>query len=94
MSISFVSADDSINGTVAQETQINDDVIVEQYADGSPIVDMETNSDDDLIELSECSSIVLHVSDNEGVISHRRDATNALDIIVESGKWGDIEIRL
>ena len=91
MSISFVSADDSINGTVAQETQINDDVIVEQYADGSPIVDMETNSDDDLIELSECSSIVLHVSDNEGVISHRRDATNALDIIVESGKWGDIE---
>ena len=91
MSISFVSADDSINGTLAQETQINDDVIVEQYADGSPIVDMETNSDDDLIELSECSSIVLHVSDNEGVISHRRDATNALDIIVESGKWGDIE---
>ena len=44
-----------------------------------------------MINFSECSSIVLHVSDNEGVISHRRDATNALDIIVESGKWGDIE---
>lgn len=44
-----------------------------------------------MINFSECSSIVLHVSDNEGVISHRRDATNALDIIIESGKWGDIE---
>ena len=91
LSISSVSADDSINGTVNPEIQITNEIIVEQYADGSPIVDMGTNPDDDLMELSECSSIVLHVNDNEGVISHRRDATNAVDMIVESGKWGDIE---
>ena len=43
-----------------------------------------------MINLSECSSAVFQVSDNEGVICVRRDATNAADIHIESGKWGDI----
>lgn len=87
----MVSASD-LNETAGDEIQVSNAIEVEQYADGSPINE-ETNVDDDLINLSECSSIVLQVSDNEGVISHRRDATNALDIIIENGYWGDIEYQ-
>ena len=87
LSVSAVSAEDSLN-----DTAIDDINEVELLADGSPkdIVG-DTSFDDDLIDLSECSSIVLHVSDSEGVISHRRDATNAVDIQIETGAWGDIE---
>ena len=90
-SIAVVSASD-LNETAGDEIQVSNAIEVEQYADGSPINE-ETNVGDDLINLSECSSIVLQVSDNEGVISHRRDATNAVDIIIESGYWGDIEYQ-
>lgn len=91
-SLSMVSASD-LNETVADEIQQSNTIEVKQYADESPVGDVETNSDDDLINLSECSSIVLHVSDNEGVLSVRRDATNAVDIIIENGYWGDIEYQ-
>ncbi|WP_407378938.1 carboxypeptidase-like regulatory domain-containing protein [Methanobrevibacter sp.] len=81
--MSAVSADDSIN-----DTAVNDIVL----ADGTPIdVIEDTASDDDLVNLSECSSIVLHVSDSEGVISVRRDATNAVTLSIESGSWGNID---
>ena len=87
LSVSAVSAEDSLN-----DTAIGDINEVELLADGSPKdVVGDTSVDDDLIDLSECSSIVLHVSDSEGVISHRRDATNAVDIQIETGTWGDIE---
>ena len=87
LSVSAVSAEDSLN-----DTAIDDINGVELLADGSPKdVVGDTSVDDDLIDLSECSSIVLHVSDSEGVISHRRDATNAVDIQIETGAWGDIE---
>ena len=91
-SISAVSADD-VNETVVENINYEDNVfVVEQYADGSYIgdVDLEDNADD-LIDYSECSSIVLQVSENEGVISARRDATNAATISFESGSWGDID---
>lgn len=91
-SLSMVSASD-LNETVADEIQQSNTIEVKQYADESPVGDVETNSDDDLINLSECSSVVLHVSDNEGVLSVRRDATNAVDIIIENGYWGDIEYQ-
>jgi len=91
-SLSMVSATD-LNETVADEIQQSNTIEVKQYADESPAGDVETNSDDDLINLSECSSIVLHVNDNEGVLSVRRDATNAVDIIIENGYWGDIEYQ-
>ena len=91
-SLSMVSASD-LNETVADEIQQSNTIEVKQYADESPVGDVETNSDDDLINLSECSSIVLHVNDNEGVLSVRRDATNAVDIIIENGYWGDIEYQ-
>ena len=91
-SLSMVSASD-LNETVADEIQQSNTIEVKQYADESPAGDVETNSDDDLINLSECSSIVLHVNDNEGVLSVRRDATNAVDIIIENGYWGDIEYQ-
>lgn len=61
----------------------------EHYADGAIRQDTGQTADD-LINLSECSSAVLQVSDNEGVICVRRDATNAADIYIESGSWGDI----
>ncbi len=87
LSVSAVSAEDSLN-----DTAIDDINEVELLADGSPkYIVGDTSVDDDLIDLSECSSIVLHVSDSEGVISHRRDATNAVDIQIETGAWGDIE---
>ena len=91
-SLSMVSASD-LNETVADEIQHSNTIEVKQYADESHAGDVETNSDDDLINLSECSSIVLHVNDNEGVLSVRRDATNAVDIIIENGYWGDIEYQ-
>ena len=91
-SLSMVSASD-LNETVADEIQQSNTIEVKQYADESPVGDVETNSDDDLINLSECSSVVLHVSDNEGVLSVRRDATNAVDVIIENGYWGDIEYQ-
>lgn len=90
-SIAVVSASD-LNETAGDEIQVSNAIEVEQYADESPINE-ETNVDDDLINLSECSSIVLHVSDNEGVISVRRDATNPVDLIIESGYWGNIEYQ-
>lgn len=91
-SVSFVSAD-SLNETVTDEIPAVGDVSeVKQYADGSPIDNVEDSYvDDDLINLSECSSIVIQVSDNEGVIAARRDATNAVDIHITSGTWGNIE---
>ena len=61
----------------------------EHYADGAVRQDTGQTADD-LVNLSECSSAVLQVSDNEGVICVRRDATNAADIYIESGSWGDI----
>lgn len=65
---------------------------VVQFADESPKNNFEqTDVDDELINLSECSSIVLQVSDNEGVISVRRDSTDAANIIIESGNWGNIQ---
>lgn len=93
-SIAAVSAND-LNVTVdSDEVQITDNIVVEQYADGSPINDIDkTSTDDELINLSECSSIVLHVSDSEGVISVRRDSTDAANLIIESGNWGDIEYQ-
>ena len=88
--ISIVSADDSINVTDS-EIPVGENVgYVEQYADGSLKLD-DGQTADDLINLSECSSIVLHVSDNEGVISVRRDSTDSADVIVESGNWGNIQ---
>ena len=90
-SIAVVSASD-LNETAGDEIQVSNEIEVEQYADESPINE-ETNVDDDLIDLSECSSIVLHVSDNEGVISVRRDATNPVDLIIEKGYWGNIEYQ-
>ena len=63
---------------------------VEQYADGSLKLDDDQTAGD-LINLSECSSIVLQVSDNEGVISVRRDSTDSANIVVESGNWGNIQ---
>ena len=88
--ISFVSADDSVNGT-DYEIPVGENVgYVEQYADGSLKLDDDQTADD-LINLSECSSIVLQVSDNEGIISFRRDSTDSANIVVESGNWGNIQ---
>ena len=64
---------------------------IERYADGSLKDFVGDATDDDLINLSECSSIVLQVSSTESVISFRRDATNAADLTVESGSWGNID---
>ena len=65
---------------------------VKYFADGAPKNGVEeTSADDELINLSECSSIVLQVNDNEGVIAFRRDATNQVDIQIKSGVWGDIQ---
>lgn len=91
-SISAVSAED-INETVVEDINDMDNVfVVEQYADGSYISDVGSlDTADDLINYSECSSIVLQVSDSEGVISARRDATNAVTISIESGSWGNID---
>ncbi len=88
--ISIVSADDSINVTDSEIPAGENVGYVEQYADGSLKLD-DGQTADDLINLSECSSIVLHVSDNEGVISVRRDSTDSADVIVESGNWGNIQ---
>ena len=88
--ISFVSADDSVNGTDS-EIPVGENVgYIEQYADGSLKLD-DSQTGEDLINLSECSSIVLHVSDNEGVISVRRDSTDPADIMIERGNWGNIQ---
>ena len=99
-SISFVSADDSINETF-DEIQIGDNVeLMGQYYDTSLNLDINQDdssnqnmdqTDEDLINLSECSSIILHVSSNEGVISVRRDSTDPADIVIESGNWGNIQ---
>lgn len=92
IAITSVNAQDIDNDTVASqdlEELSSNDIDVEQYADGAIIHDADQTADD-LINLSECSSAVLQVSDNEGVICVRRDATNAADIHIESGKWGDI----
>ena len=87
-----LSVNDISNGDLVSqdlEEVSSNDIDVEQYADG--MVKQDTHqTDDDLINLSECSSAVFQVSDNEGVICVRRDATNAADIHIESGKWGDI----
>ena len=83
LSLSSVSADDSFNDTTI------DDIVL---ADGSPSdVIGDDNAEDSLINLSECSSVVLHVSDSESVISVRRDATDSANIFIENGMWGDIE---
>ena len=92
IAITSVSAQDIGNDTVASqdlEELSSADIDVERYADGAIIYDAD-QTDDDLINLSECSSAVFQVSDNEGVICVRRDATNAADIHIEDGKWGDI----
>ena len=101
-SISFVSADDSVNGTISEmhagdnvefigqyeDTSFNQDI--NQYDHDSLNQNMDQTAEE-LINLSECSSIVLHVSDNEGVISFRRDSTDSANIIIESGNWGNIQ---
>ncbi|WP_299526722.1 Ig-like domain-containing protein [uncultured Methanobrevibacter sp.] len=95
IAITSVSAqDDVVASQDLNELSVNDEVVdtninVEQYADGAIKQDTD-KTDEDLIDLSECSSAVLQVSDNEGVICVRRDATNAADIHIESGNWGDI----
>ena len=89
-SISFVSAEDSVNETVDEVSEIEIGEI-ERYADGSLKDFVGDATDDDLADLSECSSVVLQVSATESVISFRRDSTEAADITVESGNWGDIE---
>lgn len=75
----------SFNDNVVLDTNTD----AEHYADGGVRQDTGQTADD-LINLSECSSAVLQVSDNEGVICVRRDAANAADIYIESGSWGDI----
>lgn len=91
IALTSVSAQDISCDVVAtqdlNELSVNDNV--GQYADGAVIQDADQTADD-LINLSECSSAVLQVNDNEGVICVRRDATNAADIYIESGNWGDI----
>lgn len=94
ISIPFVSAADSENGTVtngnAGEIPVNGNVT--QFAGESSInYAGNTTSDDNLINLSECSSLVLHVSDSEGVISFRRDSTEAADLYIVEGNWGQID---
>lgn len=91
IALTSVSAQDIGCDVVAtqdlNELSVNDNE--GQYADGAVIQDADQTAVD-LINLSECSSAVLQVSDNEGVICVRRDATNAADIHIESGNWGDI----
>lgn len=87
LSVNDISNEDIVSQDL--EELSSGDIDVEQYADGMVKQDMH-QTDDDLINLSECSSAVFQVSDNEGVICVRRDATNAADIHIESGKWGDI----
>ena len=78
-------------GDIGDISEVNVGAEAEQFADGAPKNNVEETSDgDDLINMSECSSIVIHVSENEGVISFRRDATNPVDIQIKSGVWGDI----
>ncbi len=101
-SISFVSADDSVNGTLS-EMQAEDNVeFMGEYEDTSfnqdinqyvynPLNQNMDQTAEELINLSECSSIVLHVNDNEGVISVRRDSTDSANIIIDSGNWGNIQ---
>ena len=96
IAITSVSAqDDAVASQDLNELSFNDNVVLdtntdaEHYADGGVRQDTGQTADD-LINLSECSSAVLQVSDNEGVICVRRDATNAADIYIESGSWGDI----
>ena len=93
LSLSVVSADDSVNDTaIDSDIAINDVGEVELLADGySKGVICDTSDADDLINLSECTSVVLQVSDNEGVISVRRDATNPVNIQIEMGSWGNID---
>ena len=96
IAITSVSAqDDAVASQDLNELSFNDNVVLdtstdaEHYADGAIRQDTGQTADD-LINLSECSSAVLQVSDNEGVICVRRDAANAADIYIESGNWGDI----
>lgn len=96
IAITSVSAqDDAVASQDLNELSFNDNVVLdtntdaEHYADGGVRQDTHQTADD-LINLSECSSAVLQVSDNEGVICVRRDAANAADIYIESGSWGDI----
>ena len=96
IAITSVSAqDDAVASQDLNELSFNDNVVLdtntdaEHYADGGVRQDTGQTADD-LINLSECSSAVLQVSDNEGVICVRRDAANAADIYIESGSWGDI----
>lgn len=96
IAITSVSAqDDAVASQDLTELSFKDNVVLntntdaEHYADGGVRQDTGQTADD-LINLSECSSAVLQVSDNEGVICVRRDAANAADIYIESGSWGDI----
>lgn len=96
IAITSVSAqDDAVASQDLNELSFNDNVVLdtntdaEHYADGGVRQDTGQTADD-LINLSECSSAVLQVSDNEGVICVRRDAANAADSYIESGSWGDI----
>lgn len=94
ISIPFVSASDSENGTVTNENigEIPVSGNVSQVTGESSINYIgNTTSDDNLINLSECSSAVLHVSDNEGVIAFRRDSTDAANLYIVEGNWGHID---
>lgn len=88
----MVSASDSVNENItcddAGGISVNDNI--SQFADGSPMEN--TNVDDDLINLSECSSLVLHVSDGESVIAFRRDSTDSADLYIITDTWGSLDI--
>ena len=45
----------------------------------------------DLIEFSECTSVILHVGEDESVISHRRDSTDAADIFIVEDSYNGID---
>ena len=53
-------------------------------------LDYETDSDWDFVNQSECSSVVLHVSDTESVISFRRDSTDVADLYVVEDSYGGL----
>lgn len=81
-------ADEDIADDNGDEIQVDDNI--KYYADGSPVNNTDETDTDGLIDLSECATAVLRVSDTESVISFRRDATNAADISIVGGKWGHI----
>ena len=83
------------NKLVKKDILINNNLIVD-INDNIDLVLSDSSStsdtDDELINLSECSSLVLHVNEKESVISFRRDSTDPADLTITEEKWGDISI--